>query len=99
MEVAVANGDETEVKAPNSWIAFASKYGFPGVIVFLMAGFIWVMFNFITGSLISRLAAIETGMSTLIQLQKDDMAQRKEYNKDELQRLDNISKALERRPR
>lgn len=96
--------DDTEVRAPNTWLGFASKYGLAGVVIFMMGGFIWVMFNFIAGGQATKLTNIEAGMSSLIQLQKDEMAQSKDQHKDEVEmhkeevtKLGEIREALRRR--
>jgi hypothetical protein len=97
MEVAVANGDDTEVKgAPNTWLAFASKYGLAGVVIFMMGGFIWVMFNFIAGGMTNKLTSIETEVKVQVQLHKDQISLDKEQAKDNSNKMDALIKAVER---
>jgi hypothetical protein len=97
MEVTMAVGDETEVKgAPNTWLAFASKYGLAGVVIFMMGGFIWVMFNFIAGGMTNKLTSIETEVKTQVQLQKDQISIDKDQAKDANVKMDALIKAVER---
>jgi len=89
--------DDTEVKgAPNTWLAFASKYGLAGVVIFMMGGFIWVMFNFIAGGMTNKLTSIETEVKTQVQLQKDQISIDKDQAKDANVKMDALIKAVER---
>jgi hypothetical protein len=96
-EVAVSNGDDIEVKgAPNSWLAFASKYGLPGIVIGLMAAFIWIMFNFIAGGMTNKLTSIETEVKAQVTLQREQMVIDKDQAKDNSNKMDALIKAVER---
>lgn len=93
----MSTGDDTEVKgAPNTWLAFASKYGLAGVVIFMMGGFIWVMFNFIAGGMTNKLTSIETEVKVQVQLQREQIASDREQAKDNAIKMDNLIKAVER---
>lgn len=80
--VLMANGDETqEAKAPNTWLAFASKYGFPGIVVFLMSGLIYIMFNFIATTLTTQLSNVNTKLEKLIDIHGQEKVLLEQGNK------------------